>query len=253
MKRSLSIVCRLSSIVLFFLPALACNTLFPPRPPVAWNADPASVILQGSTGGGMLYEPNPMPFVRLRGDGQLIWVVGTGSGRQVKTAQLGSDQVRQVLQTVVDDGFFGWKDSYRPGVVYHAPETCLTVSLSSGSKSVCEILSGAPARFHDLLSWLGSGAGATGSDFVPQRGYLKVTPLGSGPAQGGQPAVAWPSQQLGLRLAGVGAGQWVEGDALRLAWNVMNNDPLNPVLQDGDSYYQLQLLVPGVTGLEPPN
>jgi hypothetical protein len=45
----------------------------------------------------------------------------------------------------------------------------------------------------------------------------------------------------------------VEGDALRLAWNVMNNDPLNPVLQDGDSYYQLQLLVPGVTGLEPPN
>jgi hypothetical protein len=64
--------------------------------------------------------------------------------------------------------------------------------------------------------------------------------------------VAWPSQQLGLKLGEVGEGQWVDGDALRLAWKVMNKNPLNPVLRDGDTDYQLQLLVPGVTGLEPP-
>jgi hypothetical protein len=241
------------SFVLLILPALACNTLFPPRPTVEWNAAVNNVVIEASSGGGMLYDPNPMPFAQLRGDGRLIWVEGGDSGRRVKVANMTTDQVRQLLQTIVDDGFFGWKDSYSPGIVYDAPSTCLTVSLTSGSKSVCETVSGAPAKFHDLLSRLGSGAGATGADFVPERGYLKVTPLGSGPAAGGPSVVAWPSRQLGLKLADVGEGKWIDGEALRLAWSAVNANPLNPILQDGDTYYQAQVLVSGVTGMEPPN
>jgi hypothetical protein len=253
MKCTITFVLRLSSFVLLVLPALACNRFFPPRPAVDWNAVPTNVVIQASSGGGMLYEPNPMPFARLRGDGQLIWVEGNGSGRRVKVATLNTDQVRHLLQTIVDDGFFGWKDSYSPGVVYDAPSTCLTVSLTNVSKSVCETLSGAPARFHDLLGLLGSGAGVAGADYVPDRGYLMVKPLGAGPAQGGPLVVAWPSQQLGLKLADVGQGKWITGDALRMAWTVVNRNPLNPILQDGDTYYQVQLLVSGVTGIEPPN
>jgi hypothetical protein len=254
MKRlaSVSFVLRLSSFVLLILPALACNTLFPPRPPVAWNTTHDDIVIEASTGGGMLYEPNPMPFARLRGDGQLIWVESSGSSRRVMVANLTPSQVRQLLQTIVDAGFFGWKDSYSPGVVYDAPSTCLNVNLSSASKSVCQTLSGAPAQFEDLLGLVGSGAGAAAADYLPERGYLKVTPEGNGPAQGGPQAVAWPSQQLGLKLADVGAGQWITGDALRLAWTVVNKNPLNPILQDGDVYYQAQLLVAGVTGMEPP-
>src|SRR5258707_9328682 len=111
----ISFVLRLTkwSIVLLILPALACNTLFPPRPPVEWNAVPNNVVIQASSGGGMMYEPNPMPFARLRGDGQFIWVEGgTAGGRRVKVATLTTDQVRHLLQTIVDAGFFGWKDSY---------------------------------------------------------------------------------------------------------------------------------------------
>jgi len=261
MKRSLTFVLRLSppaprivvGFVLFLLPSLACNTLFPPRPPVQWQADPDSVVIQASSGGGMLYESNPMPWARLRGDGQFIWTESSGNGRKVKVATLSASQVRQLLQTIVDDGFFGWKDEYSPGVVYDAPSTCLSVNLTGASKTVCETLSGAPARFHDLLNTLGAGAGAVGADFVPQRGYLKVTPQPSGPAQAGVLVVAWPSQQLGLKLAEVGDGKWIEGDALRLAWTVVNDNPLNPILQDGDVFYQAQVLVPGVTGIEPPN
>ncbi len=204
----LKFVTGLSFFVLLVLPALACNTLFPPRPLVEWNSAAGNVIIQASSGGGMLYEPNPMPFARLRGDGQFIWVEGsTTGGRRVKVATLTTDQMRQLLQSIVDAGYFGWKDNYSPGIVYDAPSTCLSVSLTSGSKSVCETLSGAPARFHELLGLLASGAGATGADFVPDRGYLKVTPQGSGPAVGGPAVVAWPSQQLGLKLADVGEGQ----------------------------------------------
>lgn len=248
-------VLRLSSFVFFLsLPALACNTLLPPRPPVEWNNVSNNVVIQASSGGGMLLEPNPMPVARLWGDGRLIWAAsGNTGGRRVQIATLTPDQMRKLLQTFVDAGFFGWKDSYGPGVVYDAPSTCLTVSLKSLSKSVCETISGAPARFHDLLAELGSGAGATGTDFVPDRGYLRVTPLGPASGQGGSPIIAWPSQKFGLRLADVGEGQWIDGDAVRLAWGAVNANPLNPILQDGDVYYQAQLLVSGVTGMEPPN
>ena len=168
--RHLKVVLRLSSFVLLALPALACNALLPPRPPVEWNAVTNNVVIQAYSGGGMLFDPNPMPFAQLRGDGRLIWVEGSDHGRHVKVANLTTDQVRQLLQTIVDAGFFGWKDSYSPGVVYDAPNTCLSVNLASASKSVCETVSGAPAKFHDLLSLLGTGAGASGADFVPARG-----------------------------------------------------------------------------------
>ena len=250
----LSMGVRLSSFVLFILPSLACATLLPPRPPVTWNNAANNVVIQANGGGGMLYQPNPMPVARLWGDGRLVWVVGgTSGGRSVKIASLTPGQMRALLQTFLDDGFFGWKDNYSPGVVYDAPSTCISVSLPSVSKSVCETLSGAPARFQDLLSRLASGAGATGADYVPDSGYLRVTPLGTAVGPGGGPIIAWPGERLGVRLADVGQGRWIEGEALRLAWGAVNADPLNPVLQDGDIYYRAQMLVANVTGIEPPN
>lgn len=249
----LSLVFRLSSFVLLVLPALACS-LFPPRPKVEWNDAADNVVVQASIGGGLLFEPNPMPVARLWGDGRLIWVLSdNGGGRRVLVATLNPDQVRKLLQTFVDDGFFGWKDSYSPGQVYDAASTCLSVSLASVSKSVCETLSGAPARFDDLFSLMGSGAGATGTDFVPERGYLKVTPLGAALPQASSPVVAWPAGQLGLQLADVGEGRWIDGAALRLAWGAVNADPLNAILQDGAVYYRAQVFVAGVTGNEPPH
>src|SRR5258708_23727417 len=110
MKRlpSISFVLRLLSFVVFILPALACSTssLFPPRPRVEWNNGPNNVVIQASSGGGMLYEPNPMPAARLWGDGRLIWVVGDANGgRRGLIATRTPHPMRQLLQTLVDDAF----------------------------------------------------------------------------------------------------------------------------------------------------
>jgi hypothetical protein len=241
--------------ITLLLASLACNTLLPPRPLVEWDPSPEALIVQANTGGGMLYEPNAMPEARLWGDGRLVWVIYDGSGaRQVLAAMLTSDEVGHVLQGFVDAGFFGWDDHYSPGIVYDAPSTCLNVNLLTRSKSVCETLSGAPRAFGRLYGDLAAGAGQAGSAFVPERGYLSLTDLGPALPAGSAVTAEWPAEALGVALADVAAtpGQWLEGEALAFAWGTTNAAPLYPILHEGEHYYQAQLLVPGVTTMQPP-
>jgi hypothetical protein len=157
-----------------------------------------------------------------------------------------------LLNEFVGAGFFGWDDHYSPGRVYDAPSTCLRVTLSSASHGVCETISGAPVRFRELFSLLASGAGQAGAPYVPERGYLLLTPLFGGPP-GSSPA-GWSPDATGHSLAEAAAtgGLWLEGDALAFVWAVVNGNPLQPVFWDGESYYAAQLLIPGVTVIAPP-
>lgn len=250
-----SFVSLFSTISLISLVSLACNTLAPPRPPLEWDTSGGTVIALADTGGGMLYEPNAMADAVLYGDGTLRWVTyASGRARQVQVATLTPDEVRAVLAGFVDAGFFGWDPHYSPGLVYDAPSSCLHVTLSSGVHSVCETLSGAPRAFWRLYSDLAAGAGATGTPYMPARGYLRVTDFGPTPPGGNATFAEWPAAALGLSLADVAAtdGQWLEGPALAFAWETVNAAPLNPLLRDGDHFYQAQLLVPGVTIMQPP-
>lgn len=252
-------ISRISFISLIFLlfASLACNTLLPPRPAIEWDSAPDRLIVQAYTGGGMLYEPNAMPDARLWGDGRLVWVTYAGSGaRQVFTATLTPDEVRALLASFVDAGFFGWDDHYSPGLVYDAPSTCLNVTLLSEVKSVCETLSGAPRAFGRLYNEVAGGAGHanTAAPFVPARGYLRITPLGPTLPSGNAITAEWPAAALGLALADLAnsEGAWLEGEALALAWEATNAEPLYPILHDGEGYYQAQLMVEGVTTSQPP-
>jgi hypothetical protein len=240
-------------LITLLLTQLACNTLLAPRPPVAWDASASALIIEANSSGGMLYEPNAIPDARLWGDGRLVWVDYHSSGaRQVLTAALTPDKMRDVLAAYVSAGFYGWDDYYSPGVVYDAPNTCVRVALTGHSKSVCESLTGAPRAFRRLYNDMAGGLGLAGVPFVPERGFLSVTAVGPDlPA--GSLSVEWPATSLGLTLEAIAAsdGAWLETDALVLVWDAANAEPLYPILHDGDTYYQAQLKVPGVTTLEP--
>jgi hypothetical protein len=232
------------------LAALACNTLVPPRPAVEWDPAADSLVVEASSAGGMLPDFNYVPAARLWGDGRLVWsAFNSNGGRTVQTRMLTPDEMRALIVRIENEGFFGWNDQYSPGVVYDAPITCLRVSLTTASKSVCEILSGAPAGFDRLFAELGSGVGQAGTDFVPERGFLTVTRRESGPAD---TATDWPAETMGLSLAEAQGGVWIEGPALALAWQAVNAHSLSPLLREGEMVYQAKLLVPGVTLLQPP-
>src|SRR5574341_1096981 len=107
MRLLASALCLLASL-------LACNTLFPPRPEVRWEADPNTLVISADTCCGMLFDPNGIPDARLWGDGRLIWVEYDGSKRRVVSAALTAAEMTSLLQIFVEAGFFGWKDYYAP-------------------------------------------------------------------------------------------------------------------------------------------
>ena len=124
------------------------NTLLPPRPPVEWDPAADNLVVEASSAGGMLPDFNYVPAARLWGDGRLVWTsYNSNGGRSVQTRTLTPDEMRALIVRIEDEGFFGWNDQYSPSVVYDAPITCLRVSLTTTSKSVCEMISGAPAGF----------------------------------------------------------------------------------------------------------
>src|SRR6185295_2367504 len=99
---------------------------------------------------------NYIPDVQIWGDGRMVWTQSssTGNQRRVLEAHLTPEQMTGVLQRAVNDGFFGWKDSYADYTVTDYPSQCLVITLTSTSKTVCEYFKGAPKAFHTLYAYL---------------------------------------------------------------------------------------------------
>ena len=59
---------------------------------------------------------------------------------------------------------------------------------------------------------------------------------------------------MGVSLASVAAGapQWISGSAASALWNTLHSLPSNLIFEEGDSYYQVALQVPGITRDAPP-
>lgn len=244
----------LVAFIALALAALACNALTASGPEVKWDAGPDAVIIRATFCCGLVPESfalNYLPDAQVWGDGRILWAQTGNSGeRRVLEGHLTEAEMEALLQRVVDDGFFGWKDNYADYTVTDMPSKCLTVELASQSKSVCEYYKGASQAFHELYAHIADGAGTTGADFVPEKAYLTAAPRTfSGPVQ---PDLHWPTDSVGFSLSEAVGGRWVEGEAAELAWRVVNKNLWGHVVQDGEVYYQLVVQVPGVSQNAPP-
>lgn len=248
---------RLGAPVVIFVcaaAALACNTLMAPRPSVDWDRAPEAVIVQATFCCGfvpMEVAVNYLPDATVWGDGRIVWVQATADGgRQVLEGRLTEAELRALLQRAVDDGFFGWRDSYADYTVTDLASQCLMVSLTGERKTVCEYHQGAPRAFHALYDYVSGGAGAAGADFIPKRGYVTAYPL-TGVDPGTLTVRPWPSD-AGFTLAEAQGGRWAEGAALLAAWEAVNAGYWSHALQDGETYYRLTVQVPGLSQSAPP-
>jgi hypothetical protein len=101
-----------------------------------------------------------------------------------------------------------------------------------------------------LYDHITGGLGLTGVDYAPAKGYLTAYPVTPSPGQA--PTWRWPANSLGFALSEAAGGAWVEGETLELAWRIVNENPWGGLIQDGEDYYQISLLIQDVTQIQPP-
>ena len=222
-------------------------------PEVAWESSPETQIVSATHCCGFVPEEvmiNYIPEAQVFGDGRIIWTQISEDGqRSVLEGTLSTQQIEDLLQQAVDYGFFGWEELYTsPLSPSDLPSQCLFIRLADLSRRVCEYYEGAPEEFHQLYETLKSGAGASSTEYVPEKGYVVArtvpTPDWTVPA--------WDAGTLGFSLSQASEGAWIDGEALEAAWSLVNQNPGGGVVQEGDAYYQITLQIPGVSMEQPP-
>jgi hypothetical protein len=218
---------------------------------VEWNRDPSAVIVKhyspSTTAGlaGAYDHSYYIPEVQIWGDGRIVWVTQNVQ-RRVLEGQLTAEQMQELLQRIVDAGFFEWEDQYYTPGGHSSPFMHLQVNLVGRSREIREH-GGAPESYYDLEKWLLNGAGAEGHEFRPARGYLTVKPW-SEQAE----APEWPTD-VEVTPDKIGEGQYVEGQLLDWAWDMVNRNPTSPVYVTFDGkLYTIMVQVPGLSYFEPP-
>ncbi|MDX1436384.1 MAG: hypothetical protein R3335_06220 [Anaerolineales bacterium] len=224
-----------------------------------WDTDPEALIISATFCCGFapqLALTNYIPDAQVWGDGRVVWVEQSDDGsRRVLEGHIDLGELELLLNRIKDAGFFEWDEYYSNPQVADFADKCINVNLLEGEKSVCEYYEGAPAAFHELYALLSEGAGAPdGEDYAPESGFLTVIPLGSDvPTESVDAMLNWDAPGLGISLSVVEdeGGAWVSGTTLEAAWQVVNQRPWNPLVQEGDSFYMLGLQVPNLSMVPP--
>jgi hypothetical protein len=167
---------------------------------VRWDTNPTASIIRyysphTTAGLAGAYDHNYyIPEVQVWGDGRIIWVVRDRAARRVLECLLTTEQMKALIQRIVDSGFFGWKDKYYTLGGYSYSAMRLSVNLVGQSKEVYEH-GGAPDAYYELAQFLTSGAGCAGDDYVPKLGYLTAVaePIEANMAR-------WPDAGAGITL-----------------------------------------------------
>lgn len=216
-----------------------------------WDHSPDESIISLSQGGGLVPLAsmyNDFPEAQVWGDGRIIWQTsGANHERLVWQGQLSEAEMTGLLQTFADKGFFRLDSYYRPkDEIYDASTTSLQLNLLEDRYHVSEYHSGAPRKFHELVSLMSSGAGAAGAPYAPQSGFLTAAPQN----RAADELPLWDTA-VGLTLADAEEGVWLEGEALAQAWALVNQKYWWPLAAEGEQVYELYLQIPELTGREP--
>lgn len=221
------------------------------QPEVLWEQAPEAIVIQGKNCCGFvprIYVENYIADFTIWGDGRYIYVVqDVDSGqRTVYEAFLTPEQILAILEKVELSGFYTWEDRYANEMVADVPEKCLVVSLKSGVKGTCEYFEGAPEAFHVLYALLAGGANIEGKQYTPERGLVTSYLLGTAADGINQHDVMWDAAEMGFDLKDAVNGQWLEGEALAKAWEIVNMRPWGATIKLGEQYYNLSVQVAGL-------
>lgn len=253
-------IASLRRLLLLTLLLTACRTTpvtVTPTTLATWNRSPQAVVFRAEIVGGQsdFRALNAVPGCTIYGDNRVVWVNELGSFQiqvledrlsdsvidtfvqylaaqeriytfeaRLKTLQAQAD-VNPVVEHVTltvnaieheADSFGGWSADWFPRVL-----------------KACQTLSAAPVLVAPTSGWI----------------YARSVPFSLAP-----PVAFWDAAKLGLSLSSVadGGAHWITGAAASTLWNTLHSLPDNLIFEDGSTYYEVALQVPGVTRDAPP-
>jgi hypothetical protein len=123
---------------------------------VEWDHDPGALIVEVGTFGGPFPLPGDsdyLPDVQVWGDGRIVWTERQDNGSRVAwEGYLSEEALTNLLQFIVEEGFFDWRDHYQPDNLPDGlPTTCIAVNMADRSKRVSQYFEGAPVGFGRIL------------------------------------------------------------------------------------------------------
>ena len=163
-----------------------------------------------------VYNPD-VPVVVIYADGTMITKQGP---YEFTTGTLSRDQLNEILESLRDAGFFGFKEEYGAGQAKAGGSTqTITVVLESGTYKVSVAGGAGPAGWSDIVDTVTGAKASAEKDFVPSSVILYSKEESQAPQ--GAAVVPWPGQASDLAGAVVQDGKQLEGDSAASAWKAL--------------------------------
>jgi hypothetical protein len=216
-----------------------------PRPEMAYDHDPAALIVEADA----LGEDRPgipeshVPALRLYGDGFVVYagepaLAHLGTDAIVMTGHLSEGEVQDLLWFIYEAGFFDLEESDQrlPPDVDSAH---ITVQLADRSHRVQLYAPGSestPEAFTRVYERLTEVRPADATPSEPNWGTLHARPFAAQVSD----VVRWP-EEMGVNLADAAIGIPLQGETFKQVRHLLSGRPGRQAYGQGDSLYQVWL------------
>ncbi len=218
-----------------------------PRPEMAYDHDPAALIVEADTlgEGGAGTPESHVPTLRLYGDGFVVYageptLANLGTDAIVMTGHLSEEGVQDILWFIHEAGFFDLEASdQRPAA--DVDTVYITVNLADQSHHVRVYAPGSegtPEAFTRVHERLTEIRPADATPFEPDWGTLHARPFAAQVSD----VVRWP-EEMGFNLADAAAGIPLQGELFKQVRHLLSGRPGRQAYQEGDGLYQVWLRV----------
>ena len=213
-------------------------------PQPKWDTSAESRIAYTSPG-LMEIDFGYIPDVQIWGDGTIVWVDDLpNSNRHVYKGELSKLQIHDILQSLIDSGMFniiGVTQEKDQSCTYLGEDNELHIELIRARRRV--LIRNNNEQVCSIVNYLASGADLEGQFFEPKTGIIYPILL---EVSNAQPVEEWHLSTLPFDFdAAIQArGQFeIEGIALELVWEFVNQHP-DPIVTYQGNIYRIGLLIP---------
>jgi hypothetical protein len=221
-----------------------------PRPEIAYDHDPAALIVEADTfsgeNGGTL--ESHVPTLRLYGDGFVVYagepaLANLGTDAIVMTGHLSEGEVQDILWFIHEAGFFDLKveesDQRLPADVDTAHIAVHLADRSHRVQVYAPDSESTPEAFTRVYERLTEIRPTDAMPFEPDWGTLHARPFGGQVSD----VVHWP-EEMGVRLADAAVtGIPLQGEIFQRVRHLLSGRPGRQAYGEGDDLYQVWLRV----------